>query len=504
MRKPSMRAWMRPWMKMCAGILLAPLLAAAAARAEIVELNGGRMVQGRILESQSTDDGGLAVELFDTGGVIMVRWDHILPARKTELRVKMGFESPETEDELLVPGHRILLSSNLWIEGKLLNPDEKDKPAQLKTARSVQSIDRPTIQRVDEAQLPARFVYTPDELYQMERDRAAPDSPAAHFELASYAMRVGALGKAKEHLDAARDPAFLASSEGRKIPQFERKLDLLIKCEGANDIKVQIEAAIRSKRWNDALAFVNQIDKTYTDEAVRREIRFDLLQHRVVIGRQTFFRRQVQSSIYQTMRKLIEAKAREKKQISQPGDAPRGAAPGTLAAARQWMNKDLPKQMWDKVQADLGLTAEEMDAYWKDRSGKSPQMASYGWGSFVYVKKPAAAGGKAGEGPQRPRRPSGSDRGQQGGPPRQVKESKPKTDEEWWEDAGTSERKGWMEAYFAEFCGIMTVIRVDESEMCDSCGGKGVKSTDNSDGTTSTSVCPRCNQAGKVRRVYYR
>lgn len=478
----------------------------ATSRADIVELIGGRAIQGRILPGQSSED-GLAVELFDTGGTILVRWDHIIPARAKELRIQTGFETPDTR-EVFVDGHRVLLSTGQFVEGKALNLDAKGEALQLKTRNSVQSIERPNIARVDEVQLPGLLVHEPDELYQIVRDENPPANAAQHLELAQIAMDIGALSQAKEHLDAAAaDAAFANGPGGKNIPALRRQLDVLLKSKGAQDMAAQIKSAMRSNRaagWNQAAKLVQDLDQKYPDEAVRKVIQFDLLRNNVRKGRETFFRKEVQRDVDSVMGRLIEKQARERKQALDP-NAPRGVAqPGSLAAAKQYMARELPKSLWEKVISDMGITPEEMDVFWKERSSKKQKVATYGTGSFIVVKKVAQT--RPGQNdPARPRGPAGSQRGQQGGPPKPpAKEDRPLTEEEWWEKVQAPDRARWMTAYFVESSGIFEVLRADESTLCEGCSGTGVTRATGTDGSVSTSVCMVCNGAGKVRKVYYR
>jgi hypothetical protein len=477
----------------------------AVSRADIVELVGGRAIQGKVLPGQSSEE-GLAVELFDTGGVINVRWDHIIPARAKELRVQTGFEAPVTR-EVFVEGHRVLLTNGQVVEGKALNHDAKGEPLQLKTRSSVQSIERGTISRIDPVQLPGLFVYEPEDLYQIVRDENPPSNGAQHLELALVSMEIGALNRAKEHLDAAEaDVPFASGPGGKNLPALRRQLDVLIKSKGAQDMAAQIKSAMRSNRssgWNTAAKLVSELDTKYPDEAVRRVIQFDLLRRSVQKGRETFFRKEVQKGVYQAMTRFIEKQAREPKKAADP-NAPRGVAtPGSLGAAKQFMSKDLPKLIWDKVIADTGITPEEMDQFWKERSSKKVLTASYGTGSFIVVRRaPQQKGG--GPDPSRPKGPAGSQR-QQGGPPGPPKkEDKPLTEEEWWEQRQASDRVRWMTAWFVESSGMFEVVRTDETATCEGCAGTGVLRQNNTDGSVSTSICTTCNGAAKVRRVIYR
>ena len=62
----------------------------------------------------------------------------------------------------------------------------------------------------------------------------------------------------------------------------------------------------------------------------------------------------------------------------------------------------------------------------------------------------------------------------------------------------------FLVASFVEESGLFEVLRVDESDLCSSCGGKGVLTTNTSDGAQSNAVCTTCNGCGKFRKVNYR
>ena len=98
-------------------------LAATGARAELVELTNGHVMQGKVLDGRTTDD-GLALELFDTSGIVIVKWDHIVESRRKALRLEHGIDLPEETVEL-IDGHRVLLNANKYAEGVAENPREK-------------------------------------------------------------------------------------------------------------------------------------------------------------------------------------------------------------------------------------------------------------------------------------------------------------------------------------------------------------------------------------------
>ncbi|MCU0724827.1 MAG: hypothetical protein MUE73_03400, partial [Planctomycetes bacterium] len=77
--------------------------------------------------------------------------------------------------------------------------------------------------------------------------------------------------------------------------------------------------------------------------------------------------------------------------------------------------------------------------------------------------------------------------------------------EEWWSTASGKARKDFLKAYFAEFGqGVLEFLRA-ESQVCKTCGGKGVSvSQAGADGPEVRTACGVCNVAGEERIVICR
>lgn len=486
-------------------VLGAALCAVGArdAKAELIELTNGHVLQGDIKDGQTTDE-GLAVNLYDTNGVVIVKWDHIVESRRRQLRRDAGIDLPEETVEF-VAGHRVLLNSGEWAIGVAENPRDS-APLRMKTRTGVKEYDRSMLAgKVEDAQIDGLLVYTPEELYQRIFNETRPENAAAHKALAQRCMNIGAYEHAKEHLLAAKaDEIFRDTQEGRALEGMLRQCEVMIRSKGAQDLVQQIKLAMGQNRYNDALNVLNKLDADpqYKDDVIRKAISFDNLESRVVKARDTWFQKQIALDAYRVMDDLIEKKARERKPLRpEPGGAPGAAAVGTLAAARQWENRELFAQLWEKVGTDLGLTKDEMEKYWKARSVKTVRKANYGTGSFIVVKKAATAKVPGGEQPRR--RPPSSDPSGKNAPQKPVKVDKPLTDEEWWEEVGPSDRKQWLIANFVETSGIFDVIKADQVP-CQSCGGAGFEKSTDSSGNENQTFCKQCNTSGVFRSVSYR
>ncbi len=481
---------------LCLAALVGVATLAPPAQADVIELADGRILHGKIIDGETNED-GLAVQVFSTGGTITISWDHVLESRRKQLRIDYGIDIPE-EEQVTVPGHMVTLVTGKKVRG-VAKGGADARPLVLKTRTGEQSYDGSQVAAVVEIGLPILEAYTIPEAYALQAAKQPVDSASAHFAMADFSMRIGDFAHAVEHLNsAAADGDFAATTDGKTIATRLRRASILLEAEGARKLAEKIKFAMYKKDWNDALSKLKDLDGDYPDEQIRGAIGFDRLRSRVEKGREKHFKARVQTAVYRKMIDLMRDKARQKKALRSDDDRPGAAVAGTLAGAKQWLNRELPTLLWEGVASDLGLEQEEMDRFWSQRSSKRPRIGLYGTGSFIVVKTAARSGGA-----KRPRRrPPGPRAGNRG--PGSQKEAKPMTDEGWWAGRKTGDRVKWLEAYFAKNSGLFEVLSVDDTKLCDNCAGEGILTAGSVDGGQNSSYCPKCNGAGKFRRVSYR
>lgn len=472
------------------------------AGADLIELKNGRVLHGEILGGH-TSDAGLAVKMFDTDGELLVRWDHILPERARELRIQYGIDLEEAET-IPVDGHELTSITGEKIVGLLLNPDDTTGPYRLKTEKGVREYPRESIQgKPRPRELEISEVYTPREAYQIRLDESPPQDARANFDLGSYAFAVGDYDMAKKHFGIAQmDPEFAKSDDGRSLDQRIAQADILIAAHDAKEMVQRVKLAMARRDYNEARDLMVSLKTDVTDERILKAVRYDMLERKVVRDRDEYFTSKLQSQTYKVMRDMIRDKAKEKRKPSLTNEPKSGgAAYGTLAAARQWTSKDLPQLLWAKVADSLGLTLEEVTDYWGRRRLKQPQTATYGTGTFIVTKTelPKKRDGRR-QPPGRSRDSGGGNRG----PQPTKKEQQPLTDEGWWDQATNNDQVQWLTAFFAEGSGFFEVIRVDESENCQNCGGLGFTTVTSTGGGSESHFCSQCNGAGKFRKVIFR
>jgi hypothetical protein len=222
--------------------------------------------------------------------------------------------------------------------------------------------------------------------------------------------------------------------------------------------------------WNRAQVLAREADERTRRPEVRESEDIAALVLRVAECRTAFFRTKVRADMVATIRKLVDAKAREQRAVgaARPGEGP---PVGSFAAARSWLLKDLSKALRAAVAAENGLSSEETERFWKERAGKVARMG-YARVSTVAV---------------RPLRDPASDA---------------VLLEAWWDSASASDRSTWMSVYFVETSGVFDVVRVLTLD-CDGCGGTGVLHMHAGTGVEKI-TCSTCGGAGKVRTVEFR
>jgi hypothetical protein len=469
---------------------------AVPASAELIELADGRVLQGEIIgDPDKTNEQGLAVKVIETGGELLIRWEHVLPARAKQLRVRYGID-PEEQEIITTDGHELVLNTGKKEYGLLLNPDTTG-PYRLKTVKGEREYLRADVGGVNETEVEIGLIYTPRQAFEAKLAAAPPVGGRDHFDLGLYAFKVEDYEKASEYFALSMDDAEFAKSEnGRSANRRKKQADILFTASGAQDLVKKIKSAMARKQWNDARDLMVELKNDFPDENILKAVRAKSLERMVVRGRDKYFSRRVQRMVYKAMRDLIRTKARERRKPSLGEDLKPGKAElGTLAAAKQWASRALPNELWEKVSSSLKLELEEVQSYWDKRTQPQAQYASYGTGTFIVQKRELPTKKRE------RRRPPGRSKG---GNKKKAKKNEPLTEEGWWDTVPMNERTGWLTAHFVEGSDIFDVIRHDKTTKCDSCGGNGFVKIQLAAGGSESQICPRCNGAGNFLRVVYR
>jgi hypothetical protein len=495
------------------------------------------------------------IQLFHTGGVVKVRWDHLILEDKEQWQVDLGLKQSAEEVQLKVEAHKITFVNASSIVGRILNPEDlSGGPAtevRIQRKGKVEPYARGQIAAFEPVVVDLELIYTPRQAYEIKRDEISPNNGPTHFDLAEYSKAVRAYEESKEHyLEAKKDEDFLKTPQGKQIDSRLATLEILLRnkaLQGDLDkVKVALIEAKSSGRdfgrtakiYLEAADSMLRIMEQYKDKKIQAEFRIPDLGTRVKKERREFFEKRMPVAVYTWLRMTANQKATEQKVKDIPDGTDRQQVAilqmqGTFEGARQYFTRQVTEDLWNHLVKTVGAGEKiaelqkimdkdparltdadkekavrlakmettlraELLQFWKDRVKTGGYTTSYGYGSFIVVKsdlkltrKQPAAGGGRNNAPQN----------------QQQAVDVIKTPDQWWEGASTNDRVNWLLSWYAEKGGFLEVTRAgpDNAIPCDNCGGLGYRKTNvASTGEEEATRCPACNGCKVIQKVRWR
>jgi hypothetical protein len=544
---------------LAATALLAALV--PASRADTLRLENGRSLHGTV-DRGYVDPDCVRIQLFHTGGVVKVRWEHLIAEDREGWQVDLGLRESDEAVQLKVEAHKITFLNATSIIAKILNPEALNGPAsgEVRVMRKgkEETYARGQIAAVAPVLADIELIYTPRQAYEIKRDQINPNNGPTHFDLAEYAKAVRAYDESKEHLlEAKKDGDFVKTPQGKSIDSRLATLEILLRnraLQGDLDrVKVALIDAKSASSFGraasvylDAREAMYRIMDQYKDPKIQAEFKIADLAKRVETERRVFFEKKMPMEVYAWLRRKAAEKAGEAKVKDIPPNTDRAQiailqAKGTFEGARQYFTRQVTEDLVnylvglvgageklaeiqkimdkdpakltdaDKVRAtnlakmDKDLRNELVNKFWKDRSKTGGYTTSYGQGSFIVVKsdlkltrKQPAGGNQGGRG--------GNRQGAGGGAQQQAVDVI-RTPDQWWDESKSAERVGWLLSWYAEKGGFLEVVRAgpENAVNCDNCGGLGYnKINAASTGEEEAKRCPSCNGCKVVQKVRWR
>lgn len=538
-----------------AAAALVALLPAPPAAADTLRLENGRILHGTVDRGYQDPD-HVRIQLFHTGGVVKIRWEHLIAEDRDSWQVDLGLKDSEEAVQLRVEAHKITFVNATSIIAKILNIEAMGNgpSAEIRVLRKgkEETYARGQIAAIEAVMADLALIYTPRQAYEIKRDQINPNNGPTHFDLAEYAKAVGAYEEAKEHyLQAKEDADFASTPQGKQIDSRLATMEVLLRNRALQSdldrVKVLLIEAkskgdfgLTARVYLEARDAMFRIMDQYKDKKIQAEFKIPDLAKKVETERRVFFEKRMPAAAYAWLRKTATEKAGEQKVKDIPPNTPRQEVAilqmkGTFEGARQYFTRQATEDLWnhlvklvgagdklaeiqkimekdpskltdaDKDRArrlaamDTGLRAE-LKKYWEDRSKAGGYTTSYGLGSFIVVKndlklvrrQPPAGGGNRGNNQQ---------------PAQQQAVDVIKTADQWWEAASTSERASWLLSWYAEKGGFLEVTRAGEENAvaCDNCGGLGYRKVQAaSTGEEEATRCTSCNGCKVIQKVRWR
>lgn len=471
-------------------ILLVAALACLAPSipAEDIVLIDGRYLHVKILQDSET---GIDVQLLDSGGRVFIPWALINEPDRVRIMKDRG---RMTEEKVLVEdGHRITTKTGDTWEGRVIN--ETDKEVTLKNRGTTMTITKDRIKEIEKLPVAVLEIYLPDEYYNKRAGemKVPDDDIPGNMDLADLAFTLTLYEKSYLHYKKVQ-----AVDAGYQTSFIENRLKVLEELAKNKQIRDLLDEAkknmmhhqwVKSAQQLEAITALKDLPPTLRAEA-------DILKTRWAKLRYEWFRNIVKNEYERTLKNKIATMSRDEKI--------------KLDEARRKLRADLHKEVVADIAARHQLDGKEVEKMWEERGWHQPRIASYGSGSFIVLGRAPNADKYDAEMQKYLQQALRAQQQQQGKNNQNASLSaapeklpKPPTKEEWWKRSQSSDREGWMLAFWAENSKKVIVVG-DRWEDCSRCGGTGALKFSGSQGDILRSTCPSCQGHARYKGVAFK
>lgn len=472
-----------------------------------LRLRDGRIVWGWVAEH---DPDSVVIQRLSNGGRATLPWSHLDPTQEAELKELFGYVDL-TAQEITVQASRIPLRTGEEIVALITS--RSDQYLEVKNAGGILQIPVLNLAgTILSEQVPAREIYTRDELYELEARRFAPEllagGPAAaeaHFELGRYSERIFDFRRALVHYSqiADADPTFEHPDLEASLARAERRAQ----AQEQADMLDEIDRLRARNLYPKAVELLERFPEVYPDSPLTEDL-VDL-RDSVLRDRERDMIAEVERRWHHWVRRVARDKASD----------------DNYESVLAWMEEGMAEEVTEKVAEDLqryevGVSVERIRELWGQRAARRNQRATYGIGTWMLGREGARAGLEeeseetAGNDPRSEERQQIEERIQRYLRNQQVasaggREEEGADPQEFWEQWSANGRAQWMVAFYAEQSGDMLVTRATV-RPCRECGGTGVyefaSMGGGGSGNNSTRLmqCNQCHGVAVIRRVSYR
>jgi hypothetical protein len=487
--------------RLAAGLFFLGVASSAFAQ-DAVRLKNGRLLAGEVA-LKADDPEGFTVALWETGGVVRVRWDQISAEERRRL-TKTEAAPPVP----LVQTTIVVTRNNEYFRGILTKEDARSLWVKERGKAAPTQIALSRIAKRETAQLPESDVYTPLEIFEMRERQADPKNAEQQRALAAYAQTwklheqaAACFGRAADLWAAARaDDPRVAELRGAAAEMNARRL------------LEQIEERSEKRDFDKAIEAAKELQEKYG--ATPTGLANTSLESELTARREAFQKNRDREMLESIVKHWPGERDRLLRQIALETAANLDQAKARAEALDAEIAKALAKR--------FAVTPDEVTAWWSRRGETAPEgskkklrrfSASYGSGTWIarggqdggsdfieFADPQNAAAGQPGAaprtGPNANRNQNRNPNNRQPPPQNQPQADPNKelpTAAQWWSAQSASGRHSWLEAYYAEHSQMVTVEAVVNERICGTCGGDGIVTTVRVVQTARVK-CPRCHQ----------
>ena len=475
----------------------------------MLHLRDGRVAWGTI---QAHEPEGFTFARLDNGGVARLAWGMLDPAQEKELRLQYGYVDL-TRDEVMVNAERIQTTDGTEFVGIVL--DRTPDAILLKTLGSTLAIRKDRIGAGSvPVRVPAREIYSKQELYDQFVGANPPSDAAGHFAAGEFCERIFDFARSVEHYKKAAelDPKFRASEVQLAVARAAEKG----KNQDQLDYLSDVDSDLRQRRYDKAYAKADAFAAKYPGSPLAADAK--KAKDQIAKARDAFLASEVARLWVVKAEKLAHKAALEM----------------DLEQALAYVTESLPQDLVNGIAKDLQKVAKDVSPeavkqMWAARKKVRYLRASYGLGTWLLGKEEALKG-EEDEKQAKDKAPDtelGKERAefekklklflknQEMARKSQNADEKKEDRDAFWRDYGALSKEQWLLAYFVENSGLFELAKKPTLDNCPDCGGKGVREVDlvganvskamTGKGQNSTNAeCPVCHGIGRIRRVSFR
>ena len=454
-------------------LLLLPATASATGDGP-VRLKSGRFLSGSVTVDE-TDKEGFKIRLWDTGAVVQVKWTQIPDAERNRL---LGRGPDVAAPSALVPmiDGIYIVTTNREVVGVLVKEDNAQFLVKVKDAKSPIAV--PKNASVLRKEFPHKIkesdAYSPDEMIEAREKRAPDTDYAALLEVARFAAGLRQFERAKGlYTKAAAAP----NAKKDEIAEILAKNEVLIKEEKAEGLLAEVAALRKAVEFAKAAEVAKKLLGEYPDtEAARHNAN--------LVGAIEKDAKDFESKKAEYLAREIPDMYRSKRQDLFNTYASPKYKIGEVKALAAKIDEEVLKALSSRLKS----TQDEIKAAWEKRELK-PRTVSFGEGTWVALglndgvldtdqkgtpkqtQQGQGQGGGFGFGGFGGGGNRNRNMPQQGKPVDLGK--KLQTSNEWWAEASTSERRAFVEAWYAQ---NSSMVKREETrkKKCSFCHGEGL------------------------------
>jgi hypothetical protein len=480
----------------------------------LLHLRDGRVQWGTI---QTQDPEGFVFSRLDNGGIARLAWGMLDPEQEKELRLKFGYVDL-TGDELMIDADQIVTTDGTPFTGVIV--DRTADSILLKTATGTIPIRKDRIAAGSTTvRVPAREVYTKQELYDQQVLSNPPHDAASHYATGTFCERIFDFARAVEHYQKAAqaDPSFRASEVQQAIARATEKGKNQDQLDDLSDV----DSDLRQRRYDKALAKADAFATKFPASALIPDAK---KKHDQILKTRD---RDVANQVARQWVARAERLAHK------------AALTMTLEQALAYLDEPMKQDLLDAVVKDVqksskDVTPDMVRQMWTSRKKVRYFRASYGLGTWLLGKDGALKGAeddkdkkKDADKDKKPETEISKERAdlqkkveqflkiQEITRKAQSKDEQKEDREGFWREYGALSKEQWLLAYFVENSGLFELAKHPNLDNCPDCGGKGTrevavvgsnvaKSMVGKGQTGTTTECPVCHGIGRVRRIAFR